>query len=261
MSDSAEFPFKLDDFIATMTRLLIERGDRYAVGVLAYGTTKVRCEPEYDFGKWHYPWYLTTRVKPAVYGRLSPEQLKETEAVLLRTAEEVFGDEHSDSRIAGFSLSAAVEEHRDWQQAARGILRGQGISNQGRVRSDNPAMLEHDGLFFRSRPEVNFYEACKEASLVCAPLPVFLRPGGTAPFRIEPDMLILRNKMVIQVEIDGRSFHQERAVEAQARTLAMHREGVEVFHIDAADCATIEKARVALRSMLQHFRLDLPRVG
>ena len=40
-------------------------------------------------------------------------------------------------------------------------LSGEGITNQGRVRSDNIAARVHDGLLFRSRPEVLFYEALK----------------------------------------------------------------------------------------------------
>ncbi|PTL75625.1 hypothetical protein [Vitiosangium sp. GDMCC 1.1324] len=260
-SEPDEFPVDLDGFLATMARILMERGQRNAVAVLAYGTTTARCDKYFDFGRYHYPWQLTTRLRPEVYGRLTADMRKELESVLHDTSVEVFGHEHPDSYIDKFSISAAIEKNSTWQQATREFTRGRKVNNQGRVRSDNPAMKMYDGLYFRSEPEVNFYLACKEASLVCAPLPVFLRPGRTPPYRIEPDMLILRNGVVIQVEIDGQSFHQETPVEAQERTLAMQREGVQVFRIAAAQCGTLEKARDALRSMLEHFRLELPKAS
>jgi hypothetical protein len=193
---------------------------------------------------------------------LAADVRKTTESVLLETAEEVFGNEDEDTRITGFLINTAIEKHPAWKQAAREFARGSGeVHNQGRVRSDNPAMKMHDGLFFRSAAEVNFYVACKEANLVCAPLPVFLRPGGTPPFRIEPDMIILRNNLIIQVEINGRPFHGEDAVQAQERTIAMQREGVQVFYIDAEKCNTVERARAELRRLLQHFKLELPKTG
>jgi hypothetical protein len=261
MSESDEFPVDLDGFLATMTRIMMERGQRDAVAVLAYGATTASCNEFYDFGRYHFPWQLTTRLKPEVYGRLAADKRKELEGVLHDTSMEVFGREHEDAYVDKFSICTAIEKNSTWQQAAREFTRGRKVNNQGRVRSDNPAMKMHDGLYFRSEPEVNFYLVCKEASLVCAPLPVFLRPGRTPPYRIEPDMLILRNGFVIQVEIDGQSFHQETPVEAQERTLAMQREGVQVFRIAAAQCVTVEKARLALRSMLEHFRLELPKAS
>ena len=262
MYESVEFPFELEDFLATMNRVLIERGERIAVGVLAHGTTTARCESFYDFGRDHFPWHLTTRLSPEVYGRLDEEQRKDTEKVLHKVANEVFGKDDDCSNVAKFSIMTAIVKEPAWKHTGLEFARGRGsVHNQGRVRSDNPAMRMHDGLFFRSAAEVNFYVVCKEAKLVCAPLPVFLRPGGTPPFRIEPDMIILRNNLIIQVEINGRAFHKEDAVEAQERTIAMQREGVQVFYIGAEKCNTIENARAELRRLLQHFKLELPKTG
>lgn len=262
MSEPVEFPFELEDFLATMTRVLMERGERNAIGVLAHGTTTARCDPFFDFGRYHYQWHLTTRLPPEVYGRLGAETRKSTEAVLQQVADEVFGKDDDDSNIEKFFITAAIVKDPAWKHTGLEFVRGHGeIHNQGRVRSDNPAMKMHDGLFFRSAAEVNFYKACKEANLVCAPLPVFLRPGGTRPYRIEPDMIILRNGHIIQVEINGSPFHEERAVDAQERTIAMQREGVEVFYIDADKCKTVEKAQTELHRLLQHFKLELPKTG
>lgn len=71
-------------------------------------------------------------------------------------------------------------------------LRGEGITNQGRVRSDNIAARAFDGLLFRSQPEINLYGALKAAGVSFAPLPVFVR-GGHDYRRIEPDFIIVKD--------------------------------------------------------------------
>jgi hypothetical protein len=161
--------------------------------------------------------------------------------------------------VTEVKILPAIEAHPEWRTDAKAFASGNGgVSNQGRVRSDNPAWKSHDGLFFRSQAEVNFYEACKQARLVCAPLPVFLRPGKSPPFRIEPDMIIVRDGSVVQIEIDGSEFHKESPVQAQERTRAMLTEGVRVWLIDAADCATVEKAKAALVKAFAALKLTLP---
>lgn len=89
-----------------------------------------------------------------------------------------------------------------WRDGAKRWLAGAGISNQGRVRSDNIASREADGLLFRSVPEINLYKALKARGVSVAPLPVFVR-GGKTYRRIEPDFVILKEGLVMVVEVDG----------------------------------------------------------
>ena len=42
----------------------------------------------------------------------------------------------------------------DWRNDQIAWLRGEGINNQGRVRSDNVASRQEDGLLFLSMPEI-----------------------------------------------------------------------------------------------------------
>jgi hypothetical protein len=45
----------------------------------------------------------------------------------------------------------------NWREQALAWLRGDGVTNQGRVRSDNIAARQYDGLLFRSDEEINLY--------------------------------------------------------------------------------------------------------
>jgi hypothetical protein len=121
-------------------------------------------------------------------------------------------------------------------------LRGEGITNQGRVRSDNIAAREHDGLLFRSQEEINLYRALKSAGVSFAPLPVFVR-GGREYRRIEPDFVVVKGGMIAVVEVDGDTVHQESPAEAHARTTMLVHEGAHVERVKASDCATPEKAK------------------
>ena len=93
---------------------------------------------------------------------------------------------------------------------------GQTVPAQGRVRSDNIAARQHDGLLFRSRPEILFYDALKKAGIPFAPLSVVLR-GGVQYNRIEPDFVIYKDGIMMIVEIDGDLYHSETPAAAHAR--------------------------------------------
>ena len=123
------------------------------------------------------------------------------------------------------------------------------MSNQGRARSDNVASKQADGLLFRSQPEIHLYRAFKTLGVTFAPLPVFVR-GGESYRRIEPDFLVLKGGLVLQVEVDGDTVHRETPLEAQNRTNMMVHEGVHVERVNAADCGTIEKAKATAQRLL-----------
>jgi len=56
----------------------------------------------------------------------------------------------------------------DWREKAARWASGEGMTNQGRARSDNLAPLEQDGLLFRSRAEINLYVAFKALGVAVA---------------------------------------------------------------------------------------------
>jgi very-short-patch-repair endonuclease len=93
-------------------------------------------------------------------------------------------------------------------------------------------------LLFRSAPEVTF-----------APLPVFVR-GGKQYKRIEPDFVIIKDGIVMIVEVDGVAFHNESPQEAHDRLTMLVHEGVHVERVNAKECETPESAKRCAEKIL-----------
>ncbi|MSP12861.1 MAG: hypothetical protein EXR62_07880 [Chloroflexi bacterium] len=143
-------------------------------------------------------------------------------------------------------------EDSEWRDKALAWLTGRGVNNQGNVRSDNVASLEEHGLRFRSKPEIYLYRALKALDVWSAPLPVFIL-GGKAYQRIEPDFVIVKNGLMIVIELDGQFFHTESAAEADKRTGRLEDEDVWVMHVPARECSTPELAVVCAKTILDRI--------
>jgi hypothetical protein len=150
-------------------------------------------------------------------------------------------------RASDVLIVPANEVPSDWRKQVVAWLRGEGVNNQGRVRSDNIAARQHDGLLFRSEEEINLYRAFKALGVTFAPLPVFVR-GGNSYRRIEPDFVVVKGGMVAVIEVDGN--HQESPVEAHDRTTMLVHEGAHVERVRASDCSTLEGAEVCAKRVL-----------
>ncbi|WP_338441351.1 hypothetical protein VZG28_11415 [Synechococcus elongatus IITB4] len=133
--------------------------------------------------------------------------------------------------------------------AARAISDSQGLTNQGRAHSFNPAAIEYDGLFFRSQPEVWLFAALRETGLPVMPLPVVT--SNKLHFRrIEPDFVVIRRGMTFVIEVDGDRWHQETPVKAQERLRHLEDEGVRVIRVRAENCNSPELAKEAAKDVL-----------
>lgn len=145
------------------------------------------------------------------------------------------------------SVSLNVVDDPDWRAS---LLKDRGIlTNQGRAFSKNPAWLEHDGLYFRSQPEKTLYDAFKKSGAIVAPLPVFVR-GGERFSRVEPDFVLVRDGVVVFIEVDGRSYHKETPADAHYRLKPFEDEGVRVMRVKAEDVSTAELAAGYVRGVL-----------
>ena len=127
---------------------------------------------------------------------------------------------------------------------------GKGVTNQGRVRSTNIAHREHDGLLFRSDPEINLYEALKKLGVAFAPLPVFLR-GGESYQRLEPDFIVLKDGVFAVIEVDGDSFHTENPATAHTRLKLLENAGAYILRVNANSCSTSESAEASAEKILR----------
>ncbi len=188
----------------------------------------------------HVPLKLYTQVE---------SRIKEIECLLSKRLE-CFDDTESGIQFSSIKLVPALVDEPEWRSKAQAWLSGEGVNNQGRVRSDNVAPLSADGLLFRSHQEINLYRAFKSKGVSFAPLPVFVR-GGDDYQRLEPDFLVVYQGVVAVVEVDGDTVHTETPAEAHARTSALQHEGIVIERVRASECSTLDKAQGVADKLLQ----------
>lgn len=178
---------------------------------------------------------------PLLLGQIEKEQVPKLARSMERRARELMAGmrEH---HLQELNLAAAVRPAPGWREEAARWLRLEGVSNQGRVRSDNIAPYNEDGLLFRSGCEIALYYALKAAGLTFAPLPVVLR-GGAGYRRIEPDFVVFYEGQTLVIEVDGGSVHVEAPADAHARLRLMTDHGAEVERVKASECDDEAKAR------------------
>lgn len=79
---------------------------------------------------------------------------------------------------------------------------------------------------------------------------MFVR-GGETYRRIEPDFVLIKDGIVMVVEVDGDTVHTESPAEAHARTTMLAHEGVHIERIKASECDSQEKAVLYARRLVQ----------
>ncbi len=242
------FPLALEPLLATLARMFAVEGNAREVAILANAKPKV-VQTEYD--NWNggtYTYCLYIQVPAHIYSQVSDVQLACEEKLLEQTR--ILLNPYPDVHLAVVSIIPLVAANEDWREKALNWSSGKGVNNQGRVRSDNIAAKECDGLLFRSNEEINLYKALKALGVSFAPLPVFLR-GGETYRRIEPDFVILKDGIVLIVEVDGDTVHEETPAEAHARTTMLSHEGAHIERVKASECRTPELAENYARGLLK----------
>jgi hypothetical protein len=229
----------LEKILGALTNLFASDGNTRAVAILAMGSASIK---QTDYDNWDggqngYTIYI--QVPNTLYDQISSdlqaieESFKEKSQAIARLYEREW--------IAGFVITTELVVDPEWREKAKAWVAGIGVNNQGRVRSDNIAPRSSDGLLFRSPPEIHLYRAFKSMGISFAPLPVFVR-GGETYRRIEPDFVVLKDGIVMVVEVDGDTVHKETPTEAHNRTAMLVHEGAHVERVDAGECNTPEKA-------------------
>jgi hypothetical protein len=157
--------------------------------------------------------------------------------------------QYLDEKMHCVLITTQLLDDDKWRDKARTWLTGEGVTNQGRARSDNIAPRMCDGLLFRSEPEIHLYRALKAVGITFAPLPVFVR-GGQTYRRIEPDFVLVKDGVILLVEVDGDTVHRESPQEAHERLTMLLHEGVHLERVKAAECDTPENAKVCANRIL-----------
>lgn len=135
------------------------------------------------------------------------------------------------------------------QLAAIAASSSTGVTNQGRAHSTNPAAIEHEGLLFRSQPEVLLFVALRDTGLPVMPLPVVVSKSSHFK-RIEPDFVIICRGVTFVVEVDGDRWHQESPSAAQERLRHLEDEGVRIIRVSAKNCNSTNSAKETAKNIL-----------
>lgn len=240
--------FDPEPLLATMARIFAKEGKAREVAVLANAKGQV----EYDGYESYYNVYgyhLMLEIPVYVFTQINDAK-RECEEMLVEQARNILNPLIPEDEVLNtVAITPMLKADSGWQEKAKAWLAGEGVTNQGRVRSDNIASKTCDGLLFRSEPEINLYKAFKARGVSFAPLPVFIR-GGKTYSRIEPDFVILKDGIVMVVEVDGDTVHQETPAEAHARTTMLAYEGAAVERVKASECATEDLANACAERLL-----------
>lgn len=239
-------PFPLEDFLASIVEALKVRGDARAIATLVEGDCRF-AQWDSDFGI--DTWRLSIALPVHIFYAMNGDERKVTESAIADVAAPFFAVTPQDS-LESVSITPKVTEATiGWRDEAIRFIKGEGVTNQGRVRSNNIASKQHQGLLFRSKAEITLFEALTRAHLAVAPLPVFVRIGK-AYNRLEPDFVVVYKGLTFVVEVDGDTFHKELPAEADKRLIPLTYEGVEGRRIRAADLADAVAADGVVKDLI-----------
>jgi hypothetical protein len=247
-TDPLDQKMDVEGLLAALTELFAHEGAAKQVAVLANATAALNqtSYDSWDHGSYGYTLYL--RIPTGLYTQVYGER-EALQGSIREKGKPLFTD---NDHLEAVSILPVQTADPKWRDNARTWLAGTGVTNQGRVRSDNIASRECDGLLFRSQPEINLYNALKASGVAFAPLPVFIR-GGQTYRRIEPDFVIVKDGIVMVVEVDGDTVHLETPAEAHARTTMLIHEGAHLERLNANQCDTPEKAVACAKFLIGLF--------
>jgi len=244
MVDSSDIEKDLDAVLGAAAKLLMQRGHLLEASILATSDTKVRHQEHDNWNGGQDVWSLLLGISADTYMALENREQtqKNINAAIAIPMEAVSSSDFIDTQII-----TALEKDPEWRTRTLQHVSGETISNQGHAYSKNVAAREYDGLLFRSRPEIMFYNALKDSGAVFAPLSVVVCGStlGQKPRRIEPDFVIFKDGLVTVVEIDGDQFHTETPVKAEQRLKFLLDEGPGLVRLNANECDTSQKAKEA----------------
>jgi hypothetical protein len=240
-------PFRLEDLIASAVEGLKVQGDARAIAVLISAKCQITLWGT-DFGV--DSWRLLISLPASLFYAMTEDERSLAQDSIFNVTAPFFQSTPSDSLQNVLIAPLVIEAHEGWREEALRFVKGEGVTNQGRVRSDNIASKQYQGLLFRSGAEVTLFNALIRAKLAVAPLPVFVRVGNSYN-RVEPDFVIVYKGLTFVVEVDGDTYHRELPAEADKRLVPLTYEGVEVRRVRATDLATDGAADLVVKELVE----------
>jgi hypothetical protein len=240
----------IDKILGGIAKLFAQEGRVREVAILANSHVKTEQTSSDNWNGGTYGYTVNLQLAAHHYAQLTDNQ-NDIEILLNEKAKNLTRL-YPNEFIEAFIISTELVDDAGWRDRAKLWVSGKGVSNQGRARSDNVAPLMVDGLLFRSHPEIHLYRALKTLGVTFAPLPVFVR-GGQTYRRLEPDFVILKDGILMILEVDGDTVHQETPQEAHDRLTMLQHEGAHIERVNAKECDTPEKAKACATTILNLF--------
>lgn len=242
-----EFPISPESALSTMSELFQTEGKAREVAITANAEAEF---VQVDYDNWNggtYVFDFNLQIPSSTFSTISDEVQECASEIMAKIM--ILTGHLMGVSVRAINIIPSSNTDPEWRAKPLAWLAGSGINNQGRVRSDNIASRECDGLLFRSRQEIYLYKALKKAGVAFAPLPVFVR-GGADYKRIEPDFIILKDGVIMMIEVDGDTVHRETPAEAHDRTTMLAHEGAHIERVKASDCDNPEAAKVCVARLL-----------
>ena len=242
-------PFGPEDFLSSIIDVLKIQGDTRTIAILLESDCNFDWKHS-DFGIDF--WQLSICLPSYIFFALNEEERNEVQETLLAVARPFYGVAPDNELQSVLLFPKVVTADEGWREEALRFIKGEGVTNQGRVRSDNIATKQHKGLLFRSKAEITLFDALIRARLAVAPLPVFIRIGKNYN-RLEPDFVVVFKGLTFIIEVDGDNYHKESPAEADKRLVPLTYEGVEVRRISASDLTSDSKADLIVQALIHYM--------
>src|SRR5262249_55484396 len=127
----------IERVLATMARFFADEGNASQVAILAFSKYKIDQSSYEDRDGGQYGYTISLELPAHLYAKVNHDR-QQIENVLTHKANDVtrmFPDEYFDA----FRLVSELDDDPDWREKAKAWVTGEGITNQGRARSDNIA--------------------------------------------------------------------------------------------------------------------------
>lgn len=148
MTNDEDFFKDPEPLLATIARLFASEGLAREVAILANSSAIIK---QTSFDNWNggtYGYSLFLQIPYWMNSQLANE-IENSEKSILDKAQYLLRSYEND-HLEKVYITPLISRDEGWREKAKSWVAGEGISNRGKVRSDNIASRTTDGLLFRS---------------------------------------------------------------------------------------------------------------
>lgn len=148
-----------EPLLASVCRMFAYDGAAKEIAIIVSAKPEIEGSSYDNWNGGTYGYALRLALPVSLYAQVRDDKEQLETSIKEKICECLIGSENHFLEVV--LIAPEITAADDWRDKAKAWLSGQGINNQGRGRSDNIASRTHDGLLFRSQPEINLYKAIK----------------------------------------------------------------------------------------------------